>query len=496
MATSVIRPVLAPRLLLLRHLTHSRSTPLLLAHFHQHRTSWTLTTASGPTRCTIMTNNDPPSRSLHSGTPADAPATTNSYQARLVVDLVRSLERIGSFAMTSMSDPLSVEDDLAQIRTLYRSMDRSAKLGLWEQEVSVRTLAKVAKLLAQQPWGLDFLIQVRGDLLTTMRSRSATSPPSLQTAINVLKRQIQTSLLPGLQFVQLSRGSSDELSRGSSDELKRKIIQYETVHLMKTTNDLDKRLQRYRLIYAFLHPRLADPIAFLQIALTPTLSGSVQSILNDATANEQMDPPPTAAIFYSVNSTMRGLAGIHMGSRIIKAAVADLQVHHPSVTVFSTLSPIPSLRAWLQSTPPTRGSGPRRAMGAAAEPYGRWEAVGAILPATLREAVVRHFGSLSKFGKMVNQGKWVHDPAQRRFVRAVLTPICKHYLLKVRNDPVERFHLGNGATLLRLNWLGDVSPKGLSQSYGFMVNYWYDLPNLEANARAFNRGRGTIVSKL
>ncbi|KAJ3357918.1 hypothetical protein GGF32_000808 [Allomyces javanicus] len=433
--------------------------------------------------------NDPSSRSLHSGTQADAPATINSYQAHLVDDLVRSLERIGSFAMTSMSDPLSVEDDLAQIRTLYRSLDRSAKLGLWEQEVSVRTLAKVAKLLAQQPWGLDFLIQVRGDLLTTMRSRSASSPPSLQTAINVLKRQIQTSLLPGLQFVQLSRDSSDEL--------KRKIIQYETVHLMKTSDDLDKRLQRYRLIYAYLHPRLADPIAFLQIALTPTLSGSVQSILNDATANEPMDPPPTAAIFYSVNSTMRGLAGIDMGSRIIKAAVADLQVHHPSVTVFSTLSPIPSLRAWLMSTPPTRGSGPRRVVaGAAAESYGRWESVGGILPATLREAVVRHFGSLSKFGKMVNQGKWVHDPAQRRFVRAVLTPICKHYLLKVRNDPVERFHLGNGATLLRLNWLGDISPKGLSQSYGFMVNYWYDLPNLEANARAFNRGRGTIVSKL
>ncbi|KAJ3369189.1 hypothetical protein GGF31_005470 [Allomyces arbusculus] len=487
MATSVIRPVLAPRLHLLRHLTHLRSTPLLLVQFHRHRSSRTFT-ALDQTRCAVMTI-DPSTRSLHSGTQADAPATISSYQVHLVDDLVRSLERIGSFAMTSMSDPLSVEDDLAQIRTLYRSLDRSAKLGLWEQEVSVRTLAKVAKLLAQQPWGLDFLIQVRGDLLTTMRSRSASSPPSLQTAINVLKRQIQTSLLPGLQFVQLSRSSSDEL--------KRKIIQYETVHLMKTTDDLDKRLQRYRLIYAYLHPRLADPIAFLQIALTPNLAGSVQSILNDATANEPMDPPPTAAIFYSVNSTMRGLAGIDMGSRIIKAAVADLQVHHPSVTVFSTLSPIPSLRAWMQSTPPTRGSGPRRAVvGAVAEPYGRWEAVGAILPASLREAVVRHFGSLSKFGKMVNQGKWVHDPAQRRFVRAVLTPICKHYLLKVRNDPVERFHLGNGATLLRLNWLGDLSPKGLSQSYGFMVNYWYDLPNLEANARAFNRGRGTVVSKL
>ena len=42
-------------------------------------------------------------------------------------------------------------------------------------------------------------------------------------------------------------------------------------------------------------------------------------------------------------------------------------------------------------------------------------------------------------------------------------------------DAVARFHLGNGARVERINWLGDPSPKGLKQSWGLMVNYYYDL---------------------
>ena len=48
-----------------------------------------------------------------------------------------------------------------------------------------------------------------------------------------------------------------------------------------------------------------------------------------------------------------------------------------------------------------------------------------------------------------------------------------------------RFHLGNGARLERLNFLGDVSPKGLQQSHGLMVNYLYALDEIETNHEAF-----------
>ncbi|MCX7160379.1 MAG: malonyl-CoA decarboxylase family protein [Proteobacteria bacterium] len=65
------------------------------------------------------------------------------------------------------------------------------------------------------------------------------------------------------------------------------------------------------------------------------------------------------------------------------------------------------------------------------------------------------------------------------------------YLLQVKHssgkprDPVSRFHLNNGASLERVNWLGDVSPKGLREAAGFMVNYLYDLDVIEKNHEAF-----------
>ena len=64
-------------------------------------------------------------------------------------------------------------------------------------------------------------------------------------------------------------------------------------------------------------------------------------------------------------------------------------------------------------------------------------------------------------------------------------PIAAYYLLKAKDDdrlpvdPVTRFHIGNGASLDRINWLGNISPRGLRQSAGIMVNYLYDLKKIE-----------------
>ena len=52
-------------------------------------------------------------------------------------------------------------------------------------------------------------------------------------------------------------------------------------------------------------------------------------------------------------------------------------------------------------------------------------------------------------------------------------------------DPVARFHLGNGARLERINWLGNTAARGMRESYGVMVNYLYDRDAIEANHEAF-----------
>ena len=92
---------------------------------------------------------------------------------------------------------------------------------------------------------------------------------------------------------------------------------------------------------------------------------------------------------------------------------------------------------------------------------------------------------------------WWRDPQQSEPLRAALMRRCATYLTRrpspeERIDPVARFHLGNGARLERINWLGDASPRGLQESYGVMVNYLYDHDSIEDNHEAFARD-GTIV---
>ena len=62
------------------------------------------------------------------------------------------------------------------------------------------------------------------------------------------------------------------------------------------------------------------------------------------------------------------------------------------------------------------------------------------------------------------------------------------------NDPVGRFHVGNGASLERVNLNADLSEKGLSQSYGIMANYLYDLEVVEENHEMFFKNKTVLTS--
>ena len=48
-------------------------------------------------------------------------------------------------------------------------------------------------------------------------------------------------------------------------------------------------------------------------------------------------------------------------------------------------------------------------------------------------------------------------------------------------NPVAHFHIRNGASVWRLNWLADVSPRGMNQSFGIMTNYRYNLMDMVNN---------------
>ena len=57
-----------------------------------------------------------------------------------------------------------------------------------------------------------------------------------------------------------------------------------------------------------------------------------------------------------------------------------------------------------------------------------------------------------------------------------------------------RFHLGNGARLERLNFIGDTSERALRQSHGLMVNYLYDLDHIEKNHEAYAQQRAVVAA--
>jgi malonyl-CoA decarboxylase len=96
----------------------------------------------------------------------------------------------------------------------------------------------------------------------------------------------------------------------------------------------------------------------------------------------------------------------------------------------------------------------------------------------------------------LQQKDWHLAPALRSALRPIILSLAAFYYVRARTkpvDPVARFHLGNGARLERLNWLGDTSSKGLREAEGLMVNYLYDLRFIEQNHEAFANS-GTVVA--
>jgi malonyl-CoA decarboxylase len=81
---------------------------------------------------------------------------------------------------------------------------------------------------------------------------------------------------------------------------------------------------------------------------------------------------------------------------------------------------------------------------------------------------------------------WYRDTKIVAAVKPIVIRLCAHYLLNEKKkltalDPVAHFHLTNGARLERINWLADTSAKGIKQAAGLMVNYYYDLGDIDDN---------------
>ncbi|KIZ39207.1 MULTISPECIES: malonyl-CoA decarboxylase [Rhodopseudomonas] len=247
-----------------------------------------------------------------------------------------------------------------------------------------------------------------------------------------------------------------------------KIIRYEQVHAINDWDNLRARLAPPdRRCYGFFHPQLVDePLIFVEVALTRAIPGAITPLL-DLERTPIAASEATTAVFYSISNTQKGLAGISFGHFLIKQVVETIKSELPNLQNFVTLSPAPGFAAWLRRE---READPPR------------------LDAATRATL-----------DLLDAPDWLDNPELAERVKPVLQPLAAAYFLEAKTprgqpaDPVARFHLGNGARLERLNFLGDRSANGLRQSHGLMVNYLYALGEIETNHEAFAE-RGQVTS--
>ena len=243
------------------------------------------------------------------------------------------------------------------------------------------------------------------------------------------------------------------ISWDTSAKILDKIVQYEAVHEISSWLDLRNRLEpEDRRCYSFFHPTMEDePLVFVEVALTSKVPSKIDEILD---INRVKTNPKdfTTAVFYSISNCQKGLKGISFGNFLLKQVVINLKKEFTSLNNFITLSPVSGFVKWLNKNNPT-----------------------------LSDKLVGK-SSLIKFEKEIleNAVEYFFNAKQKDGL-----PI----------DSVQRFHLSNGASLDKIHSLGDLSKRGISSSAGLMVNYKYEINNLEKNHEKYFSRYNIAASK-
>ena len=274
-----------------------------------------------------------------------------------------------------------------------------------------------------------------------------------------------------VDFLELRRITWDNASAA----LLEKLIAYEAVHAIDGWVDLKNRLDSDRRCFAYFHPRMPDePLIFVEVALVHGLADNIHALLDETMP--VLDPETVdTAIFYSISNAQKGLAGISFGNFLIKRVAESLSLEFKGLKKFATLSPIPGFMKWLNGAlangdPVLLTPGERKALSA---------------------AVGHSAGAKGVLKTLLKNPQWPDDLTISEALHAPLMRLCARYLIKEKGlnkrtlDPVAHFHLTNGANIESLNWRADLSPRGIKNSAGLMINYLYDLGRVEDNHEAY-----------
>src|SRR5437879_6492760 len=386
---------------------------------------------------------------------------SGTAMAREVLDRYRNLDepgRLSFFAMLAKAYGPDREK-LAQAIETWRAQptDEDASDLHFASEPRRQELIR---RLNRAPGGTSALVAMRADLLSAMNGHKDLAALD-RDVVHLLSSWFNRG------FLVLRR-----IDWSTPANILEQIIRYEAVHEIRDWDDLRRRIDPAdRRCYAFFHPALVDePLIFVEVALTESIPGAIAPLLA-----EDRQPVPVerarTAVFYSISNTQRGLGGISFGNFLLKQVAGELRRELPKLEDFVTLSPVPGFVQWLKQADDVPVSDEERTL-------------------------LAH----------LDEPDWFDNVELASQLRSLLEPLAAYYFLKARTpkgrliDSVARFHLGNGARLARIDWPGDLSPKGLRESAGIMVNYLYRLEDIEKNHEAYaNQGEiaaSSAVKKL
>lgn len=334
--------------------------------------------------------------------------------------------------------------------------------------------------------GVKFLVDLRADVLEITAAKTSESP-HVRDLNGTLKSLLSEWFSVGL--LRLER-----ITWQSPCEILQKISQYEAVHPVRNWTDLKRRVGPYRRCYAFTHAAMpGEPLVVLHVALTEDISNNIQSIVREfATLDSEEDVNKiNSAIFYSISSTQAGLQGVELGNYLIKRVVRELQSEFPHMSQFSSLSPIPGFSSWLQGLLSQYRKDGRANDLLSEQEWKEVEKATDSAPGT---------PAIDSLRKLIGTSEWMRSETLIGVLEPVLMRLCAWYLYGEKRrgfalNPVANFHLQNGATMWRLNWHADTSPRGVANSCGIMVNYRYFLNETSNNSALYLQNKVITASE-
>ena len=311
------------------------------------------------------------------------------------------------------------------------------------------------KRINMSPNGISTIVSLREDLLKIIDKNKDLIPLD-----DDLRELFKSWFNPG--FLKLEKITWD-----TKAAVLEKIMKYERVHEIKDMDELKRRLGEDRRFFAYFHPALEDePIIFVQVALTNGLGKSIQEITKPRTDG---DKNYDTATFYSISNCQDGLSRVTLGNFLIKRVVFEIQEELPNIKNFGTLSPIPGFRDWFVNLDEK------------------------LIKNILGNIPLENISFLKSSSLKIGDTRIISN-------KNAIYKLVAHYLMNEKNskklpiNDVCRFHLGNGAIIDDIVINANISEVGFKRSFGVMVNYLYELKNIEKNHEEYINKKTTIIS--